>query len=546
MNKTYVVQKIFLCSMFFLFSATTYSVAIEPLGFSAAKNNVQILPQKFTYAVLEQKDLKLGSKIFKSDDFKVSVAKYKTDFVDLNIQWPKDFFPDAELSLKDSSGKAFWSATVSPQMRSPKIHLEDQAYLSFKNSAFFQVCALRRFNSTQFYACSSQMYWSKSTLGKWAIQKRPNKDNSVVVYINGVAVDPQGLVILNDDKQKLFFKAQFINGVSIDFETRLNTVDFKNVIALDDSTFELTATGTLPVVPQQYSQIDEKTWKTRLKKEDPFVYLQGETNIPMLQDFVIQGPLPTIKEQIYFQQKPANKTYSSSVDFTLKPVTLLKLQPAEKTQLQGNQWTFLELEKNSTNVRDLVVNSEDGRRFIASYRIERGLPFETRLLIKQNLAQNSTLLGLNFRWWLDALNLKTGLEIKQDLSLKKSSTYGDFQQQQVLFNYRLESGFYETTWTWGLRAGLQNLKTEVENKSTASLGIWNNRPWTIAGSEDAALETGLDILGLGVQLQAYYIQRWSKRNKFFTGIEHQSLQLKNKDKDTTQNTNLLLGYTYRF
>ncbi|RYZ75518.1 MAG: hypothetical protein EOP04_33225, partial [Proteobacteria bacterium] len=233
--------------------ALAKSAESVPLQFQADKNNIQILPQRFEYNLVDEDHIKIGDIVIDSTTFGFQISskpeasgKFRARFI-----WPVGLLKDGTLSIRDNTGKSIWSVTVSrkntrimnagpatkelvrnqltefvtDQFEVAKV--EDMKFLPFMN-----FCINRTTQDTNIYLCSKELYLG--TQGKLGIRSRTQGRRQAFVEINGRNVGKQGTIFLNDEKENIGFRAMTQSGAILEVETRMKPVDFKDVVLSAD------------------------------------------------------------------------------------------------------------------------------------------------------------------------------------------------------------------------------------------------------------------------------------------------------------------------
>ena len=92
---------------FFSFS----SWAKEPVYFLPEKNNLQILPQKFEYNLLNNSTIKIGDIVIDSNNLSLQLVTELSNS-SFTFSWPAGLFQEAELVLFNNYGKAIKNYSI--------------------------------------------------------------------------------------------------------------------------------------------------------------------------------------------------------------------------------------------------------------------------------------------------------------------------------------------------------------------------------------------------------------------------------------------------
>lgn len=485
---------------------------VKPLYFQADKNNLQVLPQRFEYSLLDDDRLKVGDIIIDASQvtFELTPSVQKKGTYDIRFSWPAGLLQEGELAVKNNSGKAIFNATLNPKnidltkgtdedgqdlLRSDKASftaknipatlIDDMKYFPFMT-----FCIFREAEGTRFYLCSKELFLSSQD-GQMSIKARSSNQKAAQIEINGKVVGSQGIIYLNDRSEEVVFKARSKSGAFIEIETRRKDVDFKDVVLSNDGEkIILTASGTEPVNADKVKKLSATDWQIELPKARPLLYLKGEGDIPMRQEFYIRGQLPRQKDRPYVSAKAPEKTYSSTLIINgISPEEVKVSVPAEdaKSRLEDSKknqflWTLTGIPSGVSHRRYLNVDSA-GKNFVAGYDIFRGHPFSLNVGLQFQNPSGIAFGSVEFQWWIENfLLLNTdftrfhwgvAVERKQHLTEKDDIAAVDFTTFELL--WRARSGFHLIDGTWGLILPMQMVEGEGANAMTYGFGAFLNQ-----------------------------------------------------------------------
>lgn len=393
-----------------------------PLKFPAEKNGLKILPQRFEYALLDKDRLQIGDVLidFRQIDFQL-IQTDRGDLQKLRFQWPQALFSQGEVVIKDNTGKALWSEKIgrTQKQKSSQGHLRsglqsfestqklDTLLKELKYYPFFYFCLQREEPLTRVFLCSKPLFVRKTDEKRSVILSRDSLRPETYVEVNGRGVNPQGAIILNSPDEFIFFRTLLLSGATLEIQTRTKPVEFKDIFLSPDNTqMVIRASGAEPVYEDRIVRLPNGDWQTLLELERPLTYLRAEGDIPMKQEFLVEGTLrpEKIKASI---ENPPEVVYSDSITLKVK---------APKGTID---WKLDKLERG-TNTRYLNIPSESGT-FVAMLDLERKAAWEISL-------------GASIPLWID-LGIKrfmndqwsTQLSYSQELSKPK-----DFPQLSSL------------------------------------------------------------------------------------------------------------------
>lgn len=483
----------------------------RPLLFQASKNNMQVLPQRFEYTLMDEDRLKVGDILIDSTKVTFDLqaptkndAPYKVRFT-----WPADLLKDGELAIKNNAGKAIFTtrldqenvkisknerdqenlrsdlASLTVELKDAKI-VEDMKYLPFMT-----FCIYRQSDETQTYLCSKELYLSTQQ-GVLAVRPRSSSKKTAQVEINGKVVGNQGIIYLNDRSESVSFKALTQTGAFLEIETRMNDVDFKDAVQSDNGQrIIMTASGADPADGSKVRRLSDGSWQVALSKERPLLYLKGDGDIPMRQEFYVKGNIPPAKIRPTLVPNSVTKTYSSKVHLqgSAPNDVTVSADASDKDALfqgQGDQfnWTLMNL-PSGKSTRHFVRVQSGSDNFMAGYDIERGNPFSAWLGARYQTPSGIAFGTLGFEWWFenflgvssDITNLHWGLTLSRDQHLTTNSSYPEVDLTTAELSLRATPGFHLIDETWGISLPVQMVQGKDASSMTFGLGAFvQNRP----------------------------------------------------------------------
>ncbi|MGZ3768970.1 MAG: hypothetical protein ACXVCP_05720 [Bdellovibrio sp.] len=487
-------------------SAQTHSSKLKPLYFQASKNKLQVLPQRFEYTLIDDDRLKIGDILIDTTQvsFQVAPSENITGTYRISFSWPAGLIQEGQLTIKNNSGKGIFNKILKKEnlkfsrgtpeegtegLRSEVATLtvdgvEANLIDDMKYYPFMAFCIYRESEETKLYLCSKELYLSTANDGKMLVKSRSSGKKNAQIEINGKLVGNQGIIYLNDRTENVAFKMQTQSGAFLEIETRMKDVDFKDVVITDDeNNMIITASGAEPVDESKVKKISENEWQITLPKGRPVLYLKGDGDIPMRQEFYVRGTLPRAKNRPFVSLKSPSKTYSSKVTLNGIAPEGVSLRPLdtdedafEMTKKNQFKWTLRNIPSGKTTRRYLSVTAE-GQDLIAGYDIYRGQPFSLDLSAKY-LSPSAIAYGdVSFQWWFENfLLLNTdftrfhwgiSLEAEQQLMEKSGLLKANFYTAELLWRYK--EGFNLVEDTWGLSLPMQMI--QVPNGSTTTYGF---------------------------------------------------------------------------
>ncbi|MDG0816163.1 hypothetical protein [Bdellovibrio svalbardensis] len=481
---------------------------LKPLHFQADKNNLQVLPQRFEYSLWDEDRLSVGDILIDSTQvtFSLEPAEKKNQYR-IRFTWPAGLLKEGQLAIKNNTGKAILATELDKEtvkisrgtpmegrenlrsdIASFSTNVDSKIVDDMRYLPFMVFCIYRETEGTRLYLCSKELYLS-SQKGQLAVKPRNLNKKEAHVEINGATVGNQGIIYLNDRSEAVNFRGQTQSGSFLEIETRRNDVDFKDVVENGNSLI-LTASGAEPADEKKVRKISATEWQIALPKERPIVYLKGEGDIPMRQEFNIKGPLPQESFRPYVGAKSASKTYASSLALQVTPPAEGQISPDaqdEKARLeqQGNglRWSLTGIPSGEGR-RYLNVKAGENN-YVVSYDTERGAPYALYLGGRYQLP--SGLFSANFggQWWIEnflAVNsswsrFHWGLALDHQQHLTSKDDYAKVDLTTLELLWRAKAGFNMVDETWGLSLPIQMVRAESDSATMFGLGaFWQKQP----------------------------------------------------------------------
>jgi hypothetical protein len=440
--------------VFFSGPAMAFNESQERLLFPADKNNIQVFSQRFEYSLLNQSQFRIGDILVDSAEINLRLVPTSSNRHRFYFRWPADLIKDGDLLIQDNTGKTLWAQKFTSKDvrvgRSRRKKTEDSAnyrtsVASFQSTpiktdfldqlqfnAFFRFCVRKEEQETRIYICSKDLYL-KRRKNRYAILYRKSFRTESSVDINGRPVDPSGIIFLNEVTDNISLRALMASGARLEVDTRRKAIAFQDVVLSDNGkNIIIRAHGTEPVNPAQVKRKGPEDWEATVSVDRPIIYLKGEGNIPMLQEFLVQGKVRPDTIRIDVLEGSEEQTYSSSLDLKLRPVNGLTLAAADRKSSWSNPtWSLLNLEKGKLNKRYLNVTSADGK-FVAAYESYRGYSMELRTRLMFPLFSQT-----QFSWWMGS---HLGLDLNYDKTLSKAATDPDWTNARLDILYRFTGG----------------------------------------------------------------------------------------------------------
>jgi len=525
----------------------TFSAEKKPLYFQAEKNNLQVLPQKFEYLLIDSDKIKLGDILIDSSQmrFQIIFLKNTKDFFRIRFSWPAGLFPQGEVNLFNNYGKSIWSSPISTEKTKiikgvnpehkelrndlaeftsgniEKSILEDMKFLPF-----MKYCVTHKDRNTRIDLCSKELFLVSKN-DQLVIKTRETNKKQMVISINEKEVKgEEGVIFLNDPNENIVFRAGAENGSTLEVETRVKSVDFRDVTLLDGKKrFQLLATGARPIDMEDALSSEDAIWKKEIPVDNPVVYLRGEGNIPMRQEFYVRGDLPEEQFRPFIEGDAPDKTYQSTVQLSGIKAENTQISQLDKNSIvepsaKGFRWTLSELQPGTMNKRYLAVDTNKNK-YKATYQIFRGLNKSFGLSTNYLVPSQSASATIDFEWWFEnflfirssATNFHWGISASSTTplstktgTLKNSST--DFE-----LKYRISKGLHLIDPSFGISLGMTQLKT------TPALDLG------LETQSSTLINYGIYYLGINKLLMTSLFDWWQLTGKYSPGNSSETFKI---------------------
>lgn len=504
--------------------AQTRGSNTKPLFFQAEKNKIQVLQQRFDYVLTEDNKLMVGDILIDFNQLTFQLHQSANKSYQAHFQWPADLFKSGELSIRNHSGKTIFRRTIpfNNQMLIPEQNTQKQAQLSQPDTSsnttglrnhvarlkiedfpaelvhnmnylpFIKLCILTEVDDTQIQLCSQEHFLDYQNKNDTpTIKVRESRNNNGIVEINRQVVSNQGMIYLNNRNEDIAFKAQAVSSAFLEVTTRMKDVDFKDVTQSNDGkTLTITASGSQPVDANQVRKISDSDWQIQIDSSRPSIYLKGDGDIPLRQEFLVQGPVPEEKHRAFLYPRSITSTYSANASLVGKvpegmDVKILAGDLKSKVvKNKKNQffWFLQDIPKGQQS-RHYVSLITKENSFIAGYDIFRGEPFRASLSAQILTPSSSIQTNLEGQWWMEKLfNLNVpwaqfhwGLQVERlsQTSNTEDQTAIHFTNAEVL--WRAVKGMNFRDETWGLSLPLQYIENTNLQTFTFGLGVFSHQ-----------------------------------------------------------------------
>lgn len=461
------------------------------LFFPFEKNNVQVLPQRFEYELLDKDQFRIGNALFDARYFDFEVTERKEGNHNILVRWPATLLPTGEISIRDNIGKSVWTMPV--EKSTTRLQRKQQGtgsvltaqiegdllppriFSLLQYSPYFRVCIQKADQLTRIAICSKDFYYPKSASGKTKMLSRDSERKESYVNINGNKVDPVGLIFLQGVSSVISLRVLLLSGAQIEVDTRLKQVDFRDMyLSEDGERLVVSAFGAEPVAGQKVVRMDDGSWQTEVSIDRPVIYLKGEGDIPMKQEFITEG---NVRRQLLKVESPdplPRFTYASEVNIRLKKNPAYRLTAADElSKLEENEdgfnWRLLSLTDGIRN-RRLVRIFQGEESFMAAWEVERYLPWH----VKAQLGFPA-MARVNFERWFDNQHLALGGEFEHNFTGSKP---GDPNAQRLrgLIYWSIPKHINMKDTGWGVLLAPQTFTFDTVKTQSLQAGLFYRAP----------------------------------------------------------------------
>ncbi|GIL18660.1 MAG: hypothetical protein BroJett040_24110 [Oligoflexia bacterium] len=478
----------FIAVPFLFLSSLTSFGAEDTLFFPIDKNNVKVLNQSFEYKLIDKDNFKVGDVLMNANQFELHIdpenrdGKYKIKF-----KWPSGMITKGEIVLKDNAGKIIWKTPISPEsLKIEKSQIEQRGDIyrtdvaTFETESldeatlkklqlypFFKYCIQRTEELTSLFLCSKDLYYKEVDKG-FSIQSRDSFRRESHVEINGKVVGEQGMIILQSKKNPVSMKALLLSGASIEANTRLTDVDFKDFYSSQEGKkIFVRAVGAEPAKEELITKREADGWWMELDINRPIFYVKGEGDIPMRQEFIVSGKPRSESLKVPYASTPSLKTYSSEETVALKKSSDYSLSVYDKnSSLRDNGtsylWTIKNLAVGELNRGYLKVKSKDGE-YVAAHDILRGKRHE----FNAKLHIPNTAVSLRLEQWI---TLRWGWALGYDHYITKGASEPHFSITSIEGLMRFTPGLHYVDKSHGISLGYNIYKADSVSIGSPTIG----------------------------------------------------------------------------
>lgn len=442
------------------------------LFFPLNKTDSQILPQMFEYQLVDKDQIRIGNIIMDARKMALKMKALGKEKVIFTFQWPAGLLKEGELVIKDNSGKMIWKKNIIENPTADHLasfetnDIDIETIKKMRMYPFFRFCIHSDDQLTKMYLCSKELYFKKEK-NKNFIAARDSLREDSYVEINGHAVSESGSIFLQSSRDPISLRSKLLSGATLELDTRLKLIDFKDLYMTNDQKIIIEASGTEPVIENLIRTKKEDSWTAELNKDRPFLYVKGEGGIPMKQEFILGQNIRPEQLMVPYLKKPNLKTYSAKEVVQLTTEPDMTLEPTDKkTQLEKISdtewhWTIENLQKNKN--RSYLTVLKDSRKYVAAHDIFRAQRNELNAIF----LMYPVWFDIQYQYWLSQY---FGLQVNYQNYLQKTSSEPLFSNLSFDFKYRFQPGIHLIDPSHGLIISYQSLIFDSTQLPSFSLG----------------------------------------------------------------------------
>ena len=492
----------------------------DHLFFPVDQSRVKKLPQQFQYEVIDIDTFRIGDLVIDANKIDLQIISNADHDLTLNFQWPAALLSKGDLLIQDSSGKALFRKSLPSRLmkitkskstlKNGQILRTDTGTLKIqefdpdllqrlRRMAFFKFCVHGKQERTQIYLCSKDLYFSDRR-NPFKISFRNSFRSETIVDINGRMVGKQGVIYLQNSDEILSMRALLKSGVTLDIDTRMGSIDLRDVYETSNHQIVIEAAGSEPADGAQVLKREGLVWSAPISTEVPSIFVTGEGGIPMRQEFKIEGAVRPETLQIDILNPLQRSTYSSETEVTLKVPSGYYLQSADThssvQREQNDRWTWtvrdMALDDASRRYIKVGKSPEDANYFVAATDFFRSRRNEAKV----GLGFYPLKAELNYIFWIDP---HWGWEFHYDNYIQKGASETNFQYFETSALYRLNPLLASQGSSSLIGLGLDNFSTgKFSMLAVALKGNWVSSPPLILEHyfDDSTIRLTAPILSL--------------------------------------------------
>ncbi len=455
----------------------------SPLLFPLAKNQAQILPQSFEFEILGKSAIRIGDVLLNAKLMRLKFIRTKSGDINADIKIPGGLIANGDFIIRSLNGKVLHTEPVNladgqklPMQRSAGSRFENlrfevtgislknfpkKDYAEIKKTRNFQFCIEKKEKLTSVSLCSGDLTVQDRNLNIQVVNTS-QKSDVPESKINDQVVGPQGVIYLQDPFESILAVFEIGKLATLRFSTKFQPLDLRIAQTLPErKKIQIQGRGVEVSDVRSVIEQNPQYWVVELNYDRPIIYLRGEAQIPLKQEFVILNDKLIPPEVDALTKWPA-KTYSASTSVVLDGRESLRLEAVEKDSLisAGKEtqrvWKVAGLKKGQPEKRLLKIL--DGKyTWIAQGDFERG----RRILTEFQLG-SALMSQIRAEYWL---NTRWGLELQNNYLFRATTALTSWNQIGIQGIYRWERGFVAVNPTTKFHLGYQiiNLTTPATN-----------------------------------------------------------------------------------
>lgn len=344
------------------------------------------LAPRFDYEVTGANTVKIGGLTSDLSMLKMQLARSRSrKTARVQVSYPTALFPGAtQVLLRDHQNLAIANYSIPtleagkavPEVRTvERLPVTEQTLSQLFLLPHFRLCIQSETLSTQTFVCSRSYYFDQQQRLRVRGSTSSEGNQNAIIEINGQSGGRAGSLFLQDEASDVSFRFVTREGASLELYTQARSIEILDAVAgTDPSTLRLRGRGAEPL--SAIESRDSVSWWVNVPMDRPSLLVRGLNQVPLVQEFALQGGVRPADLQVQFSETPPQVVYSSSETLRLKTSPDITLAPVGKnTSLRKTgpstwDWTWQNLPTDQVETRSLQVR-RGSSVFIAAWELER-------------------------------------------------------------------------------------------------------------------------------------------------------------------------------
>lgn len=470
-----------------------YSSKLIPMNFDFFKSGGKLLPAKFIYSV-SNKGLKIGPILFREKHLSLKIQKReKKD--DLIITWPGYLPINGKILVYKSKAnqvifeKAFDKWDLGDELKKVRLRSKNpnnrDHYFKWQENDIDSDIIKKLKESEQVKLCVKfvGVGYRHSFCSEKSVSTNSNKEilfeeitrQTDEVFVDDKSQRPNGIIVVGFENEKLKFKANLANGMSVELLTKPLMFQIIDSTKTLEGELHIKATGATPF-EDRAKIFEDGSWEATIKNFK--LWVSGAGEIPFYQEFFVNQPLPVATEKLRIYPRSFLNTYANdTMIYGTSP------PPAKITSVDGSAnkyersyytWYVDRLKKGEVNKRNIGITYGD-RNYQGIVDVYRGYQLEIGARLSGvAVVQNQELLLISdfvMSFWSETFfgsknywigQQRWGLKAKYFRGLTKVNLLEQFTVTHLDIAYRLVPGIWERDATVGLLLSYQSVTLNAD------------------------------------------------------------------------------------